>query len=547
MAITDNTSAVLSPRPGAPVQPPAMVLLPEGRHAVQRVATRTEGVLAGASRTRDAGGDATHHRKRVGHAGMRPHSPEPLRHRTRTPRGRTHVFNDVIHGLRTRVERPSTGTAARHPAPAQEGGRAPTPWGTAGSPRPRRRWLLVCCLLGGVTAGLLLHLAPRPAWRGVPPAAPVAASVPLPRLGQDPVHRRKVAAPLGPRPVSTVPVVTTAVRTGTLGVYLTGLGSVTAFNTVTLRPRVDGQLVKVAFQEGHVVRQGELVAEIDPRPFQVQLAQAEGQLAKDDAQLQNAKVDLARYTVLLAHDAVATQQLDTQIALVQQYDGVIKSDQAQIDSAKLQLTYSRITAPLTGRIGLRLVDPGNVVRANDPNNGLAVMTQLQPIAVLFAIPADDLPLVRTKLRAGQPLVVDAYDRTLTQKLATGTLLTIDNQIDPTTGTVKCKAVFSNEDNALFPNQFVNARLLVDTKQAIPMVPSAAVQRSPQGTFVYVVKDDSTVAMRPVVVGPSEGDAVTIESGLAPGEVVVIEGVDTLQQGMKVAARMAGDRSARGHE
>jgi membrane fusion protein, multidrug efflux system len=231
---------------------------------------------------------------------------------------------------------------------------------------------------------------------------------------------------------------------------------------------------------------------------------------------------------------------------VNQIEGVIKSDQAQIDNAKLQLTYSRITAPITGRIGLRLVDPGNVVRANDPNNGLAVITQLQPIAVVFNIPEDDLPKVLTKMRSGQPLGVEAYDRNLKKKLATGTLLTIDNQIDPNTGTIKCKAVFPNEDNALFPNQFVNARALVDTKQDASIVPTAAVQRSPQGTFVYVIKDDSTAEMRNIVVGPSEGDEVVIEKGLTPGEVVVIEGVDKLQRGTKVAARMAGASNTKGN-
>jgi multidrug efflux system membrane fusion protein len=290
-----------------------------------------------------------------------------------------------------------------------------------------------------------------------------------------------------------------------------------------------------------------LLAEIDPRPFQVQLAQAEGQLAKDEAMLKNAKVDLERYKLLLTQDSVPQQQLDTQIATVQQLDGVIKSDQAQIDTAKLQLSYSRITAPITGRIGLRLIDQGNMIRANDPNNGLAVITQLQPIAILFTIPEDQLQQVLPKMQAGQPLVVEVYNRDLKQKLATGKLLTIDNQIDPNTGTVKCKAIFSNDDNALFPNQFVNARLLVDTKKNATIVPSAAVQRSPQGTFVYAVKDDSTVEMRNIVVGPSEGDEVAIEKGLAPGEVVVIEGVDKLQRGMKVAARAAGANNTKGNQ
>src|SRR5215813_1374844 len=391
---------------------------------------------------------------------------------------------------------------------SQENGLVPTSLEesleSTGSKRARRRrwpWLLGFCVIVAGAYALLIYMGQAEkieAWKTRLTQMAVAAYERLPHPGQGTTERSQTpgkpgsgsqtAAPPAPRTPPPVPVVTTKVRQGNMSIYLTGLGSVTAFNTVTVRPRVDGQIVKVAFQEGQIVRQNDLLAEIDPRPFQVQVEQAEGQMAKDQAQLQNAKVDLERYKVLLAQDSVAKQQLDTQVAMVNQFEGVIKSDQAQIDNAKLQLTYSRITAPITGRIGLRLVDPGNVVRANDPNNGLAVITQLQPIAVVFNIPEDDLPKILTKMRSGQPLMVEAYDRNLKKKLATGTLLTIDNQIDPNTGTVKCKAVFPNEDNALFPNQFVNARALVDTKKDASIVPTAAVQRSPQGTFVYVVKD-----------------------------------------------------------
>jgi multidrug efflux system membrane fusion protein len=342
-----------------------------------------------------------------------------------------------------------------------------------------------------------------------------------------------------------VPVAVAQAQTGNMGVYLSELGTATALQTVTVHSRVDGQLLRVDFKEGQLVRRGDLLAEIDPRPFQVQLTQAEGQKSKDEAALANARRDLERYQVLLTQDAISRQQLDTQAAAVDQDAAAIETDQGQIEAARLNLTYSRITSPITGRVGLRIVDPGNIVHASD-QNGLVVITERQPIAVVFTIAQDNLPTVLRQQRSGVQLPVDAYDRDLTTKLASGMLASIDSQIDPSTGTIKLKASFNNEQETLFPNQFVNVRLLVDTLRNVVIVPAAAVQHGPDRTFVYVVKPDDTVEMRSVQVRLTEADRAALQSGVNAGETVVTDGVDKLQPGSHVTRRASaastGDRS-----
>lgn len=332
-----------------------------------------------------------------------------------------------------------------------------------------------------------------------------------------------------------VPVVVATARRGDLPVYFKGLGNVNAFNTVTVRSRVDGQIVKINFTEGQNVKQGDSLIEIDPRPFEVQLEQAEGQLAKDQAQLKDVQIDYERYKQLFQEGVTPRQQVDTQQAQVGQYEGAIKTDQAQINNAKLQLVYSHITAPISGRIGLRLVDMGNIVHATD-TNGLLVITQLQPISVIFTLPQDQLPQVMARMHRANAMEVDAYDRDDTQKIASGKLLTIDNQIDSTTGTYKLKAVFENAKGELFPNQFVNVHLLIDTRKQVVLVPATAILRGSQGTYVFSVDRANKVKVKNIVLAETTAGISGISSGLAEGDVVVIDGQDKLQEGSEVDPR-----------
>jgi membrane fusion protein, multidrug efflux system len=375
-------------------------------------------------------------------------------------------------------------------------------------PAKRKRthwiWWVVACVL--VALGALLWLRHRPA---------------------EAANRKKAAG--APPPVR---VDTATVHKGDIGVYVNALGMVTPIYTVSVKSRVDGQLMSVNYTEGQMVHAGDALAEIDGRPFEAQLTQAEGQLARDKALLENARVDLDRYKTALNKNAIPKQQYDTQVATVHQFEGTVKFDQGQVDTAKLQIVYSHITSPITGRVGLRLVDPGNIVHATD-TNPLAVITQLQPITVVFSVAEDYLPEIQSQLGQSKELKVEAYDRAQQHKLATGTLLALDNQIDPTTGTVRLKGAFTNEDNLLFPNQFVNARLLVTTEHGATLVPTGAIQRNAQGPFVYVVETNQTVAMRPVTVGTTDGNVTAVE-GVEPGEVIAANNFNRLQEGAKEA-------------
>jgi len=352
--------------------------------------------------------------------------------------------------------------------------------------------------------------------------------------------KQQKAQAAGPRSVS---VAVATVQRQDVPVYLAGLGSVTAFNTANIKSRVDGQIMKVNFQEGQTVKEGELLIEIDARPYEVQLEQMQAQLFKDQASLRDAKLNYDRYAALIPSGSISQQQVDTQKATVDQLDGQVRTDQAQIDNAKLQIVYCHITAPFSGRVGLRQVDPGNIVHAAD-TNPMLILTQLQPIAVIFTLPEDVLPTVAQRMKSAT-LEVDALSRDDQTRLASGKLLTIDNEIDPTTGTAKLKAVFDNKDNRLWPNQFVNANLLLETRKNSTVVPTAAILRGPQGTFVYAVNADNTVEDRAVNVSLTQGNISIVSNGLNPGDVVVTDGQDKLQRGARIDRRGATSTGSRG--
>jgi len=332
----------------------------------------------------------------------------------------------------------------------------------------------------------------------------------------------------------SVPITTATATTGPIGIYINALGTVTSVYTATITTRVDGQIVSVNYVEGQMVHKGDLLVQIDPRPYQAALTQAEGTLAHDEALLGEARIDLDRYQLAFNRNAIAKQQLDDQIQIVKQYEGSVKNDQGTVASATTNLDYATIKAPIDGRVGLRLVDPGNIVTAAS-STALVVITQLQPITVIFSVAEDYLPQIQKQLRQGNKMSVDAFDRNQQIKLASGKLLTLDNQIDTTTGTVKLKAIFENSDVSLFPNQFVNARLLVDTQQNATLVPAAAIQRNAQGAFVYVVKSNQTAAIQSVTIGTTDGGNAAVQ-GVKSGDVIAITGFDKLQDGVNVSVQ-----------
>jgi multidrug efflux system membrane fusion protein len=374
-----------------------------------------------------------------------------------------------------------------------------------------RRWIVLAALIVVVAAGTIWFVR-RQGGQKPPPAS---------------------AAQAQQRPV---PVVTAQVQQRDLPIYLDGLGTVMAAKTVAVRAQVDGRLVTVSFREGQVVRRGELLAQIDPRPFQVQLEQGKGALRRDSAQLRTARLALARNLELLRDHLVSQQDVDNQEAAVGQAEGAVRIDQAQIDSAQLNLEYARITSPIDGVTGVRLVDPGNLIRASDPT-GIVVVTQLDPVAVLFTLPQDYLPQVAQQMELGA-LAVEAFSRDGSVKLGSGELIVIDNQINQNTATMRLKANFANPQRQLWPNQFVKARLLLTVRKGATVVPTTAVQRGPEGTFAYVVGPDQTVQPRPIEVELTQGDVAAIARGLSPGEVVVADGAAALRPGAKVAARPA---------
>ena len=392
-------------------------------------------------------------------------------------------------------------STVHHPDPARPGLSRPAgfqPWAWT----KRNKWWLLGILLGVVVIVLLLrsNTAKAPAG-GFGAGAPTAVN-------------------------------TAKAEQGDIQVILNALGTVTPLQSVTVRTQINGQLQTVAFTEGQMVKKGDFLAEVDPRPYQAALEQAQGTLVKDQALLKNAQVDEARYKKLVAEDSIASQQLDTQAALVRQYQGQVVTDQAAVDNAKLNLDYCHIVSPVTGRVGLRQVDQGNYVTPSD-TNGLVVVTQLQPISALFVLPEDNVNAVTKPMHAGQSLQAIAMDKSNTVKLATGALTNIDNQIDTTTGTFKMRAQFDNSDESLFPNQFVNIQLLVETQHGQTIVPTSAIQRGAPGTFVYLVNADSTVSVRPVKLGVAQGERQALKSGLQPGDTVVTDGVDHLRDGSKV--------------